>query len=203
MRRAILGMIPCFLLMAGCALFRPAPVQDMYEVRAPLPSAGRKADGPVLMVRFVNVAPAFADSAWVYRVGENRFESDYYRLFLSSPSEWITREMKAWLRGCGLFSEVTGLGSDLQATHLLEVEVSELYGDFREGVTPAAVMAIHYRLLSQNRNGHGRLLTQGSARMSVPLEKRTPEALVTAWGKAFDGCMQKMQRDLAQVMGAR
>jgi hypothetical protein len=82
---------------------------------------------------------------------------------------------------------------------VLDANVVELYGDFREGRPPAAVLTVQFALIEQisarPKVVYGRTLTS-----RIDLSKASPDALVLGLGTALSEILSQLARDLsAQV----
>ena len=96
-------------------------------------TAVRRAQFEVVRMGNVRVAAAFAGNALVYRTDDVTFTSDPYQAFIADPPAMLGNQMAAWLDRAGPFKAVTQPDSALSANYVLEVSVTELYGDFRPG----------------------------------------------------------------------
>jgi len=67
---------------------------------------------------------------------------------------------------------------------VLDATVTELYGDFREGRQPAAVLAVQFALIDQ-AGTRPRLVRERTIASRVELPQASPDALVTGYGKAL------------------
>ncbi len=98
-----LGMGP---IVGGCVS------GPSYEEQHYVLEAARQGDAvrfPVsgsLEVHRFSVDSAFATRNLVYRLGEFKYETDYYRQFLIAPGIMITERTRDWLAHSGLFSRV-------------------------------------------------------------------------------------------------
>lgn len=182
-------------LVAGCSLIREVPPRQSFLLsQEEEPQRRTRAGGQVLNVRPAFVEAAFNDVQFVYRTGENAFQSDFYHFFLSPPGTMITQMTRAAMLGSGVFEEVLAPGAPLRATAALTIEVNEFYGDFREDVTPAAVVAMRMVLKSRDRQRKDPWIDKTySAR--IPLSERTPEGLVNAWNQGVTGILEDLARD--------
>ncbi len=195
--RGILGVTLMLLLLgllgAGCQLSKPYPAKRLYQFVVKRSGAKDEAVGEVLRVRPVQVAPAYGGKGLVTRLGASEFVSDYYSEWLTSPGERLTTLLSDWMRQSGRFRAVTGSGSALVATRVLECFVDELYVDLRDQGTPRTVLSLHARVIDDSGalpESMGTII----CREVEPVEGASAAALVAGWNRS-------LARALAQLEG--
>ncbi len=146
----------------------------------------------------VRVAAAYAGSALVYRLDEVRYAADPYNAFVADPGVMLGNQIAQWLDRVGPFSTVAQPGSTQPASYVLEATVAELYGDFREGRPPAAVLAVQFALIEQTSTRpkvvYGRTITR-----RIDLPKASPDALVRGYGTALGQILSLVAADLRSL----
>jgi uncharacterized lipoprotein YmbA len=190
------------VILGACSIGKPIPQPTTYIIEPTLPAsttAARRAE--TLRIGYVRVAASFAGNALVYRVDDVQYISDPYHAFMSDPAAMLGNRMADWLDYAGPFKAVTQLGS-LQsaksASYLLEATVTELYGDTRTGVPPAAVMTIQFALL--NTTGPRAVTAyQRTISRRVQIEQATPGALVRGYGTVLGEILLQVRSDLASL----
>jgi cholesterol transport system auxiliary component len=184
MTRTPLTAVALILLLAGCAIGKPIPQATTYAIEPPppIPAASRRAE--TLRMGKVRVAPSFADRALVVRVDEVRYAADFYNSFIAPPGDMLGAVMADWLNEAGAFATVTQPGTRTPAAFVLEATVTKLYGDFRPGRTPSAIMEVQFSLVDLSGISPTVRLEQTIGR-SVLLSDSTPEALVQGYGRAL------------------
>jgi uncharacterized lipoprotein YmbA len=186
------------LALAACSIGKPIPVPDTYVVQPPAPEAPSVASATEsLRIGNVRVAAAYAGNALVYRMDEVRFTSDPYSRFIAEPGTMLGDQIAAWLARTGRFA-VAGPESTLPAHYLLEATVTELYGDFRPGRAPAAVLAVHFALIDQTGARPKAVLERSIARR-IDLPQASPDALVRGYGDALAQVLAELSTDLQVV----
>ena len=77
-------------LMTAC-LGQPHPVKNRFILAVPeaSPSAVDAAGRRTLLLGAVTAAPAYEGRALVYRLGPDRYESDFYNEFLAPPTRLL------------------------------------------------------------------------------------------------------------------
>jgi cholesterol transport system auxiliary component len=186
------------MVLAGC-LSRPALVRQTFAFQNPPPSDHAAAGGQgILAVRTIEVSPLFDRQAFVYRTGPDSYEVDPYASFLIPPDRALAIPIRRWLRDSGAFEDVIEPGSLIRADQVLQVFVSELYGDFRQPDHPAAVLSL--RLLLLRSGAGGKVLLRKDYSRSVPLKQKTAAAVMAGWNQALSEIMGQAATDLAATV---
>jgi cholesterol transport system auxiliary component len=197
MTRTPLAAVALILLLAGCAIGKPIPEANTYAIEPPppIPAASRRAE--TLRMGKVRVAPSFADRALVVRVDQVRYAADFYNSFIAPPGDMLGAVMADWLNEAGAFATVTQPGTRTPAAFVLEATVTKLYGDFRPGRTPSAIMEVQFSLVELSGISPTVRLEQTIGR-SVPLSESTPEALVQGYGRALAEVLSELSLALTR-----
>jgi uncharacterized lipoprotein YmbA len=188
------------LALAACSIGKPIPQANTYVVQAPVPEgvpsvASRKES---LRIGKVRVAAAYAGTALVYRTDEVRFVSDPYSRFIAEPGAMFADQMATWLGRAGPFTTVTDPESTLPAHYVLEATVAEVYGDFRPGKAPAAVLAVQFTLIDESGARPKAVLERAIARR-VDLPQESADALVRGYGDALAEILGELRTELQAV----
>ena len=187
------------LLAGGCSLKKAAPVKASFLLEARRADAAAPTKGTAtLRVRNLQVAAPFEGRGFVYRLGDVRYESDFYHEFLASPRAMLTEQTRQWLAGSGLFQVVADSSSKVDATHGLSGNVSALFADYREASAPKAVLAVEF-FVTDNRGAEEQIMFQRSYREEIVLTDRAPESLVRGWSTALGKILASLEKDLAQA----
>lgn len=185
------------LTLAACSIGDPAPHRTTYVIEPPMPVRAPAATRVPETLRMgnVRVAPAFASHALVYRMADVQFTPDFYHAFIAEPGPMIGGRMAEWLDTAGPFKTVAQPGGTVPAPYVLEAVVTELYGDFRPGLTPAAVMTVQFTLVDLTGAGPNVALERFIGRR-VDLKQPTPEALVRGYGQALGEILTELSPQL-------
>lgn len=194
-----LALLACAaLLLAACGIGRPIPHTTTYVVEPPLPAAAPEAARRPETVRMghVRVTPAFAGSQLVYRMDDVQFVPDFYHAFIAEPGPMLGGRMAEWLDRSGPFKSVSQPGGAIPARFVLEAVFTELYGDFRPGRKPAAVINVQFALIDLSSPTQPVVMERFIGRR-VDLTDSTPDALVRGYGQALGEILTELSAQLA------
>ncbi len=200
--------VPCLLLLAGVCglagcLSRPALTKQTFAFGVPASSATNFVAGSrVLGLRKLRIAVPFEGRSLVYRTGEFTFVPDPYAEFLDAPEEELVAPVCGWLRANGGFSAVADPGSALRPDTWVEINVSELFGDFRQPEHAAAIMTMRFVFLDAPGGVPGKVLLQQEYSRRIPLSAPTAAALMAGWNEALAGILGQATADFRNRPGA-
>jgi len=187
-------------LGSGCVnLERSYPDKRYYvlAVRTPESSGGAVHDA-ILQVSSLRISPRYQDRSFIYRISDSGFESDFYNQFIAPPAGLISEEIRKSLTGARLFKHVISPSNIQAPSYVLEGTVNGIYGDFRNGDAPAAVIELEFFLTSDLPDKPG-ILLQKRYMKSVPVSSRSPDALVKSWDLALEEIFSALAADLRAV----
>jgi cholesterol transport system auxiliary component len=172
------------VVIAGCSIGKPIPQATTYVIELPVaaPAAARRPE--TLRMANVRVAAAFAGDALVYRMDEVRYTADPYNAFIAEPALMLGSRMAEWLDRAGPFQSVAQPDSVRAASYILEATVSDLYGDFRSGHAPAAVVTVQFALIDL-MGAKSKVVLERTIGRRVAIQQATPDALVRGYGEAL------------------
>jgi uncharacterized lipoprotein YmbA len=184
------------LVVAACSIGAPAPHTTTYVLDPPQPTKASTTRHPqALRMGNVRVAPAFASPPLVYRTGEVQYTPDFYNAFIAEPGPLLGASMAEWLDRAGPFKTVSQPGGPVNAPYALEAVVTELYGDFRPGRKPAAVMTIQFTLVDLTGPSPTVVLERFIGRR-VDLPDATPDALVRGYSQALGQILEELSTQI-------
>lgn len=196
---AIMVLLTMTGITLGCALSRPAPVKQSFLLHASRAGAAQaKGFSGALRVNRFTVAQSFNGRAMVYRADDQRFEVDFYNEFLALPATLMTERTTSWLAASRLFETVVPMTSGMDTQFLLEAEVTDFYGDFRQASTPKAVLAARFYLASE---GSGRVIYERAISRSVAIPEAGAAQLVRGLEQALAETLAELEADLVGVAG--
>lgn len=185
------------LTLTACAIGKPIPQAATYVIEPPPPVSIQKRGPETLRMGKVRVAPAFAGRSLVLRVDDVRYSSDFYQAFIAEPGDLLGARMADWLNRSGPFRSVAQPGTRTPASHVLEATVTELYGDFQPGQTPAAVMTIQFTLVDL-KGVTPAAAPERTISRRIQLPEASPEALVRGYGKALGDILEELAPQLSR-----
>jgi uncharacterized lipoprotein YmbA len=188
------------LLLAACAFH--APPKPRYFVldpgKPPAMEALRPANAPAnAAVSFVDVSAPFASDGFVYQTGNHHWETDPYNQFLVSPATMMTSIVRNWTRDSGLYGDVAGPMAGSGQEFLIDCDLTELYGDFRNPSAPLAVLTLEAQVTRATDKGRV-IVFRKTFRKTRPVAARTPEALVVAWNETLREELSLLLRALGE-----
>jgi cholesterol transport system auxiliary component len=193
-------VLACVCGLTGC-LSRPALNKQTFVFNAPANAAKNVAVGDrVLGIRSLQIAAPFEGRSLIYRTGEFSYVCDPYAEFLESPAEELMAPMCGWLRSKGDFRAVVEAGSAFKPDTLVEISVSQLFGDFRQTEHPAAILSIRFVFLDAPNGVPGKLILEQKYSRSIPLNAPTAAALMEGWNQSLAEILAEVSSDFAQKM---
>jgi hypothetical protein len=182
--------------LTGC-LSRPALPSASFALNCPAPTtAAPDAANPVLGLKSVTVSPLFEGRSLVYRLADNRYEKDPYAEFLVTPERLVAAAAQAHLRNSGLYREVVEGTSVFKPSQWLEIQVRELYGDFRQPGAPTTVLALKFIVYEPGREIQYQVRVEKLFRRQIALSAPTAAAVVGGWNKALEEIMTELIAEL-------
>jgi ABC-type uncharacterized transport system auxiliary subunit len=192
----IFGLLSLVFVFGGC-LSRPSVKTQTFAFSAPLVIATNNvADGRVLGIRTLQVAPPFDERSLVYRTGDYSYERDPYAEFLSSPAQELAACISGILSADGCFRAVVGMGSAARPDTLVEIDISQLYGDIRQPGSPCAVLAMQVVFVKATNGLPGRVILQRSYSRRIPVKSATAAAFMNGWNQALGEIFADVSSDL-------
>jgi hypothetical protein len=158
---------------------------------------GTQTDYVLEVCRFT-VDSAYSGSGLVYRVSDFEYESDFYNEFLASPSAMITDKTRNWLSKSRLFKRVLDSGSQIDPTHIIEGNITALYGDFRDPLSPKAIIEMRIFLLKVETGQEPLPVFGKTYTSSISIGSDGPEGLVEALDRCLRGILSTLESDLVE-----
>jgi cholesterol transport system auxiliary component len=181
----ILGLLSAMFVLGGC-LVRPSMKTQTFAFSAPLlVTTNSVPHGRVLGIRSLQVAPPFDERSLVYRTGDYSYEPDPYAQFLSPPSQELAATVSGILSADGYFAAVDGMGSAVTPDVLVEINISQLYGDIRKPGSPYAVLAMQVIFVKAKNGLPGRVILERCYSRRLPVKSATPGAFMEGWNQAL------------------
>jgi len=190
----VLLAVIAFTLLA-CAPTRP-PIDTANWLLAPeRTGAPRTMQSPLwLKMGSFSVTTPFDTKSLVYRLGDQRYEKDFYNAYISTPSNMLSNATRQWLDQSGIFRITVAQGTSFFPFYTLQATIDELYGDYRG--KPEAVVSVQFFLTVTNPNIPTPLITAKRYTQRVALANNLPQTLVLGQQQALAAILQQLEADL-------
>lgn len=170
-----------------------ATPRNAYRLELPFVASSAQPADVVLLVREVDVDPAFAAPGFVRRDGEGRFELDPYNRFFSNPGDEVRAALLGRLRDQSLAKTIVTEYSTLKPTHFLETSVMEIYGQSPVG---EAVLSLRFVL----HTADGTVLLDREHRQRIPVGSVKSEDLKAGWERALNSTLLAAVPELREAI---
>jgi cholesterol transport system auxiliary component len=193
----LLNLIIMSMFFSGCGSRTTLNQNNfLFDVSRDMPQQKISKD-IVLDVKQFSIDRAFSTKNFVYRKNKSEYETDFYNQFLINPDDMITEKTRSWLSQSGLFKWILEPGSYIDATHVLEGNITELYGDFSDESLPKAKMDIRFFLikLSDKSIAFGKTYESESE-----IKSRAAESLIEAYDKCLTNILTNLEQDLEEQL---
>jgi ABC-type uncharacterized transport system auxiliary subunit len=192
-------LLACGSLLSGC-LSRPYLNRQTFLFNAPAMGATNvMANGRVLAIRKLLIAAPFDGRPLVYRTGEFSYVRDPYAEFLEPPAQELMVPVQGFLLGTGDFSQVVESGSALRPDTLVEISISQLFGDFRKTGHPAAILTMQFTIFDAPNGVAAKMIFQKEYSRVVPLDAPAAAALMKGWDQALADIFRNLSSDFRMV----
>lgn len=200
MRNIILSSI-ALLTLASCTLPTRAPVTPTSWLVAPQRTgAALTPKTPYwLKIGVVSVATPFDGRSLVYRLGDQRYEKDFYNVYSSIPADMIGNAGREWMNKANMFTATLGQSNYFFPYYSLQIIVDEFYGDYR--VRPEAVVSAQFMLTVTNGGITNPIIGANRYSKRIALKDNTPEALVLGQQQALAEILQEYEVQLDKYAG--
>ena len=193
---SLFGFASLAFLLGGC-LSRPSIKTQTFAFSIPSPTGTNNApEDHVLTIRALQIAPPFDGRSLVYRTADFSYERDPYAEFLSSPAEELAGSISTILVADGCFGAVVGMGSAAKPDTMVEINISQLYGDIREPASPFAVLAMQVIFVNATNDLPGKVILQRSYWRRIPVKSATPTEFMKGWNEALVEIFSEVKSDL-------
>jgi hypothetical protein len=146
-----------------------------------------------------SATPPFDGKSLVYRLGDQRYEKDFYNTYSALPNEMVGNATRQWLNNAQIFSMTVGQGNSFFPYYILQISIEEFYGDYR--VRPEAVVTIEFFLTATNPQKRNPVIGKNRYTKRVTLKDNTPQALVLGQQEALAQILKEYEAALYQYAG--
>jgi cholesterol transport system auxiliary component len=147
----------------------------------------------------VSTSPPFDGKSLVYRLGDQRYEKDFYNVYSVLPNEMVGSATRQWLNNAQVFSMTVGQGNSFFPYYILQTSVEEFYGDYR--VRPEAVVTVEFFLTATDPKNYNPVIGKNRYTKRVALNDNTPQALVLGQQEALAQILKEYEVVLYQYTG--
>ena len=157
-----------------------------------------RAAGLPLLVKRLDISPAFGSAEFVYRVGPNRFTQDYYNNYMTPPARLISDALLEALVNSPQFSPVS---KNMIPKDVFQLwgKITALYCDQRSPNALEAVVALSLNLDRLNKEGFTPVLAKTYS-SRVPLGTDiSPNSYITALNQGLAGIVNDLLWDFQNL----
>jgi len=147
----------------------------------------------------VSTAPPFDGKSLVYRLGDQRYEKDFYNIYSALPNEMVGNATRQWLNNAQIFSMTVGQGNSFFPYYVLQVSVEEFYGDYR--VRPEALVTVEFFLTATDPKKRDPVIGKNRFTKRIAIKDNTPQALVLGQQEALAQILKEYEAVLYQYAG--
>ena len=196
---AVLGLI--MVTLGACSLpKRPALETASWMVAPERTGAPNKPRTNLwLKMGSVSISPPFDGKSLVYRLGDQRYEKDFYNTYSALPNEMIGNATRQWLNSAQIFSMTVGQGNNFFPYYILQTSVEEFYGDYR--VRPEAVVTVEFFLTATDPKKHNPVIGKNRYTKRITLRDNTPQALILGQQEALAQILKEYEVALYKYAG--
>ena len=181
-------------LLSGCSLSRPNADQTSWLV-APERTGEARSTPVALTLKMGNFSAnaPFDGKSLVYRLSDNRYEKDYYNVYLVYPRDMVGNATRDWLVKSNGFSQVVEQSTVFFPLYQLQGVIDEFYGDYRG--QPEAVVSIQF-YASSSFTASNYLFSSPRITKRVVLKDKSPQALVDGQQQALPLVLTELESRL-------
>ena len=189
------------LILVSCSLPTRAPVTPSAWMVAPERTGTPYKPRTDLWLKIgaVSVAPPFDGKSLVYRLGDQRYEKDFYNIYSAIPAEMIANAERQWLNQANIFAATFGQGNSFFPYYTLQASVEEFYGDYR--VKPEAVVSVEFFLATANAGIGNPIIGANRYSKRIALKDNTPQALILGQQQALAEIFKEYEAQLYKYAG--
>ena len=183
------------LAFSGC-LSRPPLNKETFAFSAPMPNGSSQThSGRVLGIKPIRIDSPFNGREIIYRTGEFSYQRNEYAEFLGTPAEQLAGLVGGIMATNGYFSAVVRAGSTARPDTVMEINVSQLYGDIQNPESPSAVVALQVVMMNATNGMTDAVVFRGNYSRRIPMKSTAPAALMESWNEAFVEILPEVTAD--------
>jgi len=189
------------LVLSACSLPKRPALETTSWMVAPERTGAPHAPRTDLWLKMgsVSTTPPFDGKSLVYRLGDQRYEKDFYNVYSSLPNEMVANATRQWMNSAQIFAMTVGQGNGFFPYYNLQASVEEFYGDYR--VRPEAVVTVEFFLTVTDTAKRNPVIGTNRYTKRVPLKDNTPGALALGQQEALAQILKQYEVELYKYAG--
>lgn len=146
-----------------------------------------------------STTPPFDGKSLVYRLGDQRYEKDFYNTYSALPNDMVSNATRQWVNNAQIFSMTVGQSNSFFPYYILQTSIEEFYGDYR--VRPEAVVTIEFFLTATDPKKRNPVIGKNRYTKRVTLKDNSPQALVLGQQEALAQILKEYETVLYKYAG--
>ena len=151
----------------------------------------------VLEVSTFTISPKYRGKEFIYKIDENRFDSDFYNQFFNSPAQIITVETLNRLNQSNIFKNIINSHTPVHPDYVLYGNIVEIFGDF-SNITPQSVLSVEFILVDES-SIDSKILFNKVYSDRMDLNSKSAKELVNGWNILLTNILNNFEKDLVNI----
>jgi cholesterol transport system auxiliary component len=196
---AVIGVTA--LVLSACSLPKRPPLETTSWMVAPERTGAPYAPRTDIWLKMgsVSTTPPFDGKSLVYRLGDQRYEKDFYNIYSALPNEMVGNATRQWMNNAQIFAMTVGQGNSFFPYYNLQASVEEFYGDYR--TRPEAVVTVEFFLTATDPSKKNPVIGVNRYTKRIPLRDNTPGALALGQQEALAQILKQYEVELYKYAG--
>ena len=196
---AVIGVTA--LVLSACSLPKRPPLETTSWMVAPERTGAPHIPRTDIWLKMgsVSTTPPFDGKSLVYRLGDQRYEKDFYNIYSALPNEMVGNATRQWMNHAQIFAMTVGQGNSFFPYYNLQASVEEFYGDYR--TRPEAVVTVEFFLTATDPSKKNPLIGANRYTKLIPLADNTPGALALGEQEALAQILKQYEVELYKYAG--
>lgn len=199
LKLAVIGFT--VLALSACSLPKRPPLETTSWMVAPERTGAPHTPRTDIWLKMgsVSTTPPFDGKSLVYRLGDQRYEKDFYNIYSALPNEMVANATRQWMNNAQIFAMTVGQGNSFFPYYTLQASVEEFYGDYR--VRPEAVVTVEFFLTVTDTTKKAPVIGANRYTKRIPLTDNTPSALALGQQEALAQILKQYEVELYKYAG--